>query len=140
MKSIARILALFACAATAAETSYPLDVLPSESRQMTDPQTGAELLFLTTNPADDQNLYYEQRSWLADSSLILFNSNRKNGGLMGCLTTTRELVRLVTPKGGLGGATAAGSRNSVFAMRGADVIELSLRIEASDDPAVPLLR
>lgn len=43
---------------------------------MTDPETGAELLLLTTNPADDTNLYYEQRLWLADSSSILFNSAR----------------------------------------------------------------
>jgi hypothetical protein len=101
---------------------------------MTDPQTGADLLFLTTNPADDQNLYYEQRSWLADSSLILFNSTRTNGGLMGFLTKTKELIRFATAKGGLGGATAAAARNSVFAMRGADVLELSLHIEPSNDP------
>jgi hypothetical protein len=129
------ILDFVARAATGAETSYPLQVFPPEHRSMTDSQTRAELLFLTTNPADDQNLYYEQRSWLADSSLILFNSNRKDGGLMGCLTKTKELIRLSTPKGGLGGATAAGSRNSVFAMRGADVIELALRIEPSEEPA-----
>src|SRR2546421_1075051 len=108
MKFIPGVLLLLAWTAMAAETSYPLEVLPPEFRQMTDPQSGAELLFLTTDPADDQNLYYEQRSWLADSSLVLFNSNRKNGGLMGFLTRTRELVRLATPKGGLGGATAAG--------------------------------
>ena len=118
-----------------AQEKYPLKVLPCESKRMIDPQTGAELLFLTTNPGDDQSLYYEQRSWLADSSLIIFNSNRENGGLMGYLTKTGELVRLSTPKGGLGGATAGCSRNCVFAMRGADVIELSLQIEPSEDPA-----
>lgn len=103
---------------------------------MTDPHTGAELTFLTTDPAHDANLYYEQRSWLADSSLILFMSQRNEGGLMGYLTRTGELVRLATPSGGLGGATAARDRNSVFALRGMEVIELALRIEPSPDPAV----
>jgi len=118
-----------------AQETYSLPVFPCESKQMTDPQTGADLLFLTTNPAQDQNLYYEQRSWLADSSLIIFNSSRENGGLMGYITQTGELVRIATPKGGLGGATAALSRNCIFAMRAGGVVELSVRIEPSDDPA-----
>lgn len=121
--------------AAKADATYPLTVLPPEGKSMTDPETGAELTFLTTNPADDQNLYYEQRSWLADSSLILFNSSRADGGLMGYLTATGELVRLTTPKGGLGGATAARDRNSVFAVRGADIVELALDIRPSSDPA-----
>ena len=140
MKTFLSILPLglaiiLAEAALASEGSYAFKILPSEARQMTDPQTGTELLFLTTNPADDQNLYYEQRSWLADSSLILFNSSRTNGGLMGFLTATRELVRLATPNGALGSATAARNRNSVFAVRGAEVLELSLQIEPSNHPA-----
>ncbi|MBI4556427.1 MAG: hypothetical protein HY706_02495 [Candidatus Hydrogenedentes bacterium] len=118
----------------AAGVSYMFPVLPTEHRQMTDPETGAELTFLTTHPADDQNLYYEQRSWLADSSLILFNSSRPVGGLMGYLTQTGELVRLTTPHGGLSGATAARDRNSVFAVRGAEVIELSVTIKPSNNP------
>ena len=133
--SFTPIVLLLMAALASAEETYPLTVLPCESKHMTDPQTGAELLFLTTNPAQDQNLYYEQRSWLADSSLIIFTSSRENGGLIGYFTRTGELVRLVTPKGGLGGATAASSRNCIFAMRGNDVVELSVRIEPSDDPA-----
>jgi oligogalacturonide lyase len=105
-----------------------LRVLPAERRLMTDPVTGAELTFLTTHPAHDQSLYYEQRSWLSDSSLVLFNSSRPDGGLMGYLTATGELVRLNTPSGGLGGPTAARNRPSVFAMRGQEVIELALEI------------
>jgi len=118
-----------------AQEAFPLQVLPAEHRQVADPATGAQLTFLTTDPAHDQSLYYEQRSWLADSSLIIFNSQRDGGGLMGYLVQTGELVRLATPKGGLGGPTAAVARNSVYAMRGADVLELSLNIEPSADPA-----
>jgi hypothetical protein len=117
-----------------AEDTYALPVVPAEHKSLTDPQTGAELLFLTTDPGEDTNLYYEQRSWLADSSLILFNSAREDGGLMGYLTETGELVRLMTPKGGLGGPTAARDRNSVFAVRGAEIVELALDIRLSSTP------
>src|SRR5450759_2115900 len=65
---------------------------------------------------------------LSDSSLILFHSSRPEGGLMGYLTATGELVRLTTPSGALGGPTAARDRPSVFAMRGQEVVELALEI------------
>ena len=55
---------------------------------MTDPQTGAELLFLTTAPENDANLYFHEYSWLADESVILFTSARTNGGLMGYVTAS----------------------------------------------------
>ena len=45
------VVALAVGAAIAAESVYPLEVLPPEHRRMTDPKTGAELLFLTTAPA-----------------------------------------------------------------------------------------
>ncbi len=130
----ATTLALFTVAATAAETSYPLEVLPSEHRRMTDPQTGAELLFLTTAPGNDANLYFHEYSWLADESVILFNSSRTNGGLMGYVTATGELIRLTTPQGGLGGATAAAKGNAFFAVRGRAIVEIKLAIELSPAP------
>src|SRR5438874_7732880 len=79
---------LFPCVAAAAENSYPLEVFPPEHRRMTDPKTGAELLFLTTAPEKDSNLYFHERSWLADESMVLFNSSRPEGGLMGYLPAT----------------------------------------------------
>ncbi len=121
--------------ANAQETTYPLKVLPPEHKTMVDPQTGAELTFLTTDPAEDHNLYFHERSWLADSSMVLFVSNRSDGGLMGYLAETGELVQLATPKGGLEGATAARNRNSVFAMRRQEVVELALTVDISSDPA-----
>lgn len=118
-----------ATSVVAQETSFPITVLPSEAKQMTDPETGASLLFLTTNPAADQNLYYEQRSWLADSSVILFNSSRTNGGLMGFVTKTGELLRLSPLEGAYGGATGANLKNSFYAMRGNKVVEVFLDLE-----------
>src|SRR2546421_5268846 len=109
---IAAIPGFFVCAPATAQTIYPLEVFPPEHRRMTDPKTGAELLFLTTAPEKDSNLYFHERSWLADESVILFNSSRAKGGLMGYLTATGELLRFNTPQGPLGGATAAAKGNA----------------------------
>ena len=123
------------CAAAAPGTSYLLEVLPPECKQMTDPQSGAELLFLTTAPENDANLYFHEYSWLADESLVLFTSSRPKGGLMGYLTATGELIRFHAPQGPLGGATAAARGNAVFAVRGRTVVEIKLAIQSSSDPA-----
>lgn len=132
----AAVFALAACVATAAEISYPLEVLPPEHRRMTDPKTGAELLFLTTAPGNDANLYFHEYSWLADESVILFTSSRTNGGLMGYVTATGELIRFNTPQGGLGAATAAAKGNAVLAARGRTIVEVKLAIQLSDAPTV----
>ena len=128
-------IAFVACAATAAETAYPLEVLPPEHQRMTDPQTGAELLFLTSGPTTNLNLYFHEYSWLADESVILFTSMRAKGGLMGYLTETGELIPFTTPLGKLGGATAAARGNALFAVRGRDILEIKLAIQPSSLPA-----
>ncbi|MDQ1257974.1 MAG: hypothetical protein QG656_2582, partial [Candidatus Hydrogenedentes bacterium] len=131
--AVAMLSAGLACVAQENAASFDLTVLPPEHKQTTDPQTGAELLFLSTNPGEDGNLYYEQRSWLADSSLILFILGREDGGLMGYLTATGELVRLTTPNGALGGVTAARNRNAIFGVRDGKIVELTLVIRPSAD-------
>jgi hypothetical protein len=102
---------------------------------MTDPRTGAELLFLTTAPESDMNLYFHDYSWLADESIILFTSSRARGGLMGFLTATGELIRFNTSQGSLGSATAAARGNAVLAVRGRSIVEIKLAILPSSAPA-----
>ncbi len=116
-------------------TPYRLEVSPAEHETIIDPQTGAELTFLTTHSAADTNLYFHERSWLPDGSVIIFNSSRENGGLMGYLTGTGELIRIAGPAGGVGAATAAVDRNSVYGRRGDDVLEVRLDVHLSDSPA-----
>jgi hypothetical protein len=130
---IIAITILLAYAGRAANTSYPLEVLPSEAKRMTDPRTGADLLFLTTGAENDSNLYFHEYSWLADESVLLFTSARANGGLMGYLTESGELIRFNTPVGPLGGATAAARGNAIFAVRGNSIVELMLTIVPSRD-------
>src|ERR1051326_6212329 len=126
----------FAHTGTAAEGAYPLEVSLPEHRRMADPKTGAELVFLTSNPGKDSNLYFHEYSWLSDESVVLFSSSRTNGGLMGYVRATGELIRFKTPQGGLGAATAAAKGNAVLAVRGRVVVEVKLTIEASSAPTV----
>lgn len=127
----AATVVLLSWVAAAGENSYPLEVLPPENKRMTDPKTGVELLFLTTAPENDSNLYFHEYSWLADESVILFASSRTNGGLMGYVTFTGELIRFHTPQGQLGGATAAAKGNAVFAVRGREIVEIKFSIQSA---------
>ncbi len=123
------------CAVAANAAPYSLEVLPPEHERATDPRSGAELLYLTTDPADDVNLYFHERSWLADGSLIVFNSKRESGGLMGYLTSTGELVRFHSASGAFTSATAAEAGARIWAMRGAEVLELTIAIDSSASPS-----
>ena len=118
-----------------AEGSYEALVLPAEHRILTDPQTGAELTFLTTAESTDTNLYFHDRSWLSDGSMILFVSNREHGGVMGYIAATGELVSFTTADGALGGATAALTGRRFYAMRGNHVLEVSVEITVPDNPS-----
>lgn len=122
-------------AARAAEAgAFALDVLASESKTETDPGTGATLTYLTTNAAADTNLYFHERSWSSDRSFIIFYSAREAGGLMGYIAATGELFRITTPSGAVGAATASLNRNSVFVLRGNDVLELRISIAPAKNP------
>ena len=129
------VLSIAVISARAVETtSFPLDVFPSEAKQETDEGTGAQLTYLTTDSASDTNLYFHERSWSSDSSFIIFNSLRKDGGTMGYVVATGELFRISTPVGNVGAATAALKKNSVFAMQGDKVLEIAIAIAPATDP------
>lgn len=113
---------------------FRLEVLPPEHKRMVDPRTGAELLFLTTDRARDTNLYFHERSWLADGSMILFLSARAGGGAMAYVVETGELVRLSGPHGPISGVNAAATTRSIFGRRGDAVVQWSLAVKVSPDP------
>lgn len=141
MKSVYSLLCglavtLLACSAIGAgawTVPYSLKVLPREDEVRTDPETGAELLFLTRGEHKDTNLYFHQRSWLADNSVILFFSGREVGGLMGYIVETGQLVQITAADGSrLRHPTAARFRNSVFAIAGDRVVEIAISIGIAD--------
>lgn len=140
-RCMAAVVVGLACVAGGADAAsgfgepYALTVLAPEHRQVTDPETGVELLFLTSGASHNRNLYFHERSWLSDGSVIVFTSQREPGGLMGYVTATGELVRITAQDGsGLGGATAVKDRPGVYAMAGTRAVEIALSIVPSPDP------
>lgn len=111
--------------------SYPLEVFAPTHQAMKDPITGADLLFVATGAQRDLALYFHQRSWLADESMLLFHRLQPEPELMGYLFSTGQVVRITTPRGGLWGATAARHRSSVLALRGADIVDLTFHVTPS---------
>ena len=117
---------------------YNLSVSPPEQHTEKDPGTGANLLYLTSEPSKDINLYYHQRSWLSNSSAILFYSDREKGGLMAYLVETGELCQITGPDGTeVNGATAAIHRNTVFAVWNGHAVEIELKNSFSNNPLKP---
>lgn len=115
---------------------YPLEVLPPEDRRLNDDRTGAELLFLTSGSTENENLYFHERSWLQDNSIILFYARKPYNGLMGYVTATGELLRLVAQNGTpLQQATATLHRPTLYAMAGNRVLEIDLQIDPSENPS-----
>lgn len=113
-------------------TTNVLEVLPDESLTAVDQESGATLTYLTTNPASDTNLYFHERSWTSDGSVILFYSGRETGGLMGYLVETGELIRIGSfLEGSLGGATAALTGNRLFALHDNAAVEISLNVDVA---------
>ena len=118
-----------------ADQTYELEVFPRQDMKHADAFTGVELTTLSVLlPAT--NLYFHQRSWLPDGSMIVFDSDR---GLMGYLCQTGELVVLEPGSQKFRDRpTVAATRNSVFAIRGTDEIEFALDIDISADPGTVL--
>lgn len=108
---------------------YSLSVFPREDSVQKDTETGAEQLFLTNAKHKDTNLYFHQRSWLADSSMIFLFSSRERGGVMGYVVETGELVQITAADGSkISQPTAAVNRNSLFASDGERILEIQLAI------------
>lgn len=117
-------------------------MLPAEHDISIDPESGAKIVFITTAAADDRNLYFHDRSWLADESLVVFVSNRQGKkNLFGYIEDTGELVE-IGPAGDapLRGVTCARQINRIYAHRGGRVVAIDLHIDRSARTAASVVR
>lgn len=125
------LLGLFLSAACADE-NWQCEILAPEREITRDATSGAELVFVTRSPSRDVNLYFHQRSWLPDGSLLLFISDRFGSSeVMGYIEATGELVRLQRPGQTVVPRLTAGRfENSVYLVEGEQVYEWEVKIEA----------
>ncbi len=114
--------------------SWSCQVFESERETIQDRSSGADLIFVTKAPAEDNNLYFHQRSWLPDGSMLFFTTNRTGKReLFGYLESTGELVRLQRPEDpGISHATAGRFTNHLYFVREEAVYEWDFEVTASD--------
>jgi oligogalacturonide lyase len=67
---------------------------PSEKKIITDPVTGARLIFLTSTPNGDSKIYQTHNQWTADGQWVIFRSNRVRGEAMAVNEKTGEIVQV----------------------------------------------
>jgi oligogalacturonide lyase len=82
------------CTLSVFARNWECQVLPSERKEEIDPKSGAKIIFITTNEAQDNNLYFHDRCWLLNNNLMLFYSDRTGKSeIFGYIAQTGELVR-----------------------------------------------
>ncbi|MBW7894448.1 MAG: hypothetical protein H3C27_04975 [Opitutaceae bacterium] len=70
------------------------DRFPSEKKVVTDPVTGVELTFLTSEPRGDSKIYQTHHQWTADGEWLVFRSNRVRGQAMAVNEKTGVIVQV----------------------------------------------
>ena len=110
--------------------SWECEIVPNESERYTDPVTGASVLFVTTHESQDSNLYFHNRSWIADESLLIFTSDRTGQQEpFGYIEKTGELVRLCPGDGiATSGYLAGKQENSLFLIKSGGVYEWKINL------------
>ncbi|HDL18248.1 MAG TPA: hypothetical protein ENH29_04255 [Bacteroidetes bacterium] len=95
------------------------EVYPAEHRITQDAETGAKVIFVTTDTGRDVNLYFDLNCWFADLSMMVFYSNRTGRNeLFGYLPQTGEIVRLQSPQHAVAGqATVDFLTRDIYAVR-----------------------
>jgi hypothetical protein len=97
VKNLITVLMLIFASIVFGET-WECEIHPSEQKIEIDPSSGAKIIFATTNPASDNNLYFHDRCFLFDNKMMVFYSDRTGRQeIWGYLADTGELVRLNNP-------------------------------------------
>ncbi|MBI2433279.1 MAG: hypothetical protein HYV26_10440 [Candidatus Hydrogenedentes bacterium] len=117
----------------AAGETWEAEVFPAEREISGDAESGARLIFVTSNTAEDSNLYFHQHSWLADSSLLVFRTVRSGKmELFGYIEATGELCRLQQPGHVLqGDTTASAFGNRMYVVRDGQVCEWTIEVASA---------
>ena len=85
---------------------------PSERKVINDPQTGVELIFLTSQSGmGDTKIYQTHNQWTSDGKWVVFRSNRVRGEAMAVNEETGDIVQVT--EGGYSGMLCV-ARNSMY--------------------------
>ena len=123
--------------ASAFASAWDCEVLPSEQKVDIDAQSGAKIIFATTDPASDTNLYFHDRCFLWDNRLMLFYSDRfGRTEIMGYLLETGELLRLNRAEDAATGSPVASRKGDrLFVKKENSICEWQLSISTRPQTA-----
>jgi oligogalacturonide lyase len=131
------LLALMACTAHSQIGAR----FPSERKVVTDPVTGAKLVFLTSTPAGDHKIYQTHNQWTSDGEWLIFRSGRVKGEAMAVNEKTGTMVQ-VTEGGYTGMLNIARKSMKLYFMRRAEnekdaihIVEVNLEKLFADSKA-----
>ena len=90
-------------------------IFPSEKKEEIDRTSGAKIVYITTNKAQDTNLYFHDRCWLLDNNLMLFYSDRSGRSeIYGYIAQTGELVRFNKEQDAPAHSALASRKGNIF--------------------------
>jgi len=119
-------------------TEWECKVLPAEHIIESDATSGATIIFVTSDPASDTNLYFHDRCFLWNNRVMIFNSNRYGRQeVMAYLLDTGQLVRLNRPDD-LQATHPLASRNGkqLFVIKHNSIYQWSLNISTTPETSV----
>ena len=118
--------------------NWQCQVFPPEHETTTDPETGAKVVFVTSDTSKDVNLYFDLNCWFNDLSMMVFYSNRINSyELFGYLPETGEIVRLQNPEiTRAGNVTVDYQTNDIYVVRDNTIYKWNIEIDISKDPNI----
>lgn len=118
--------------------TWQCEIFPAEQRVEIDPASNAKVIFVTTDSANDYNLYFHDRCWLLQDSLMLFYSDRTGRSeLFGYIAATGELVRLNAkedPPAGRAVASRKGDR--IYVARGNSIYQWHIKLDLAPETSV----
>ena len=117
----------------ATQQEWTCQLLPAEHQITTDSVSGAQTIFVTTDPSTDRNLYFHDQSWLADGSVLVFHSDRRGRNeLFGYLEATGQLVCFDQPDSSpLNRVTCSRFSNTIYGVRDGQVVKLNITLPAN---------
>jgi oligogalacturonide lyase len=99
---------------------------PSERKEITDPVTGTNLLFLTSTQSGDSKIYQTHNQWTSDGEWLIFRSNRVKGEAMAVNEKTGDIVQ-VTEGSYTGMLNVARKSMKLYFFRGENNIDTTRR-------------
>ena len=138
MKKI--FLLVLGMAVISSARNWDCEILPSEQKIEIDKISGAKIVFVTTNKADDNNLYFHDRCWLPAEKMMLFISNRSGRGeVYGYLPKTGELVRLNgANKDNAGTPLASRFADRIYVSKGNSLYQWDVAVNYSPQTSVKI--